>query len=141
MTQQYGNGTSCVELGKRCRAASAAYEAASRALDAGLRRNSGPKANEWKNEFHARVELRMVRAAYVANAKHFTAESAAFREAAAFVSRATSAAFVRRATYLPPITKSLHRNAQWHATIDAEDVSFTVISERDLGDPGLPRSR
>jgi hypothetical protein len=140
--QEYENGTSCVELGKRCRAASEAYEAASRALDVGLRRDSGPTASEWKNEYHARVELRLARAAYLANAKHFTAESAAFREAAAFVSRAMSAGFIRQGTYLPPISESgLHRAAQWDATIDADCVSCTVTDESDMGDQAFPHDR
>ena len=66
-----------VHLDVRCRAASEAYDIAAKALDAGLRRDSGATAGEWKAEFDARVELRYARAAYLLHAKRFTALSEA----------------------------------------------------------------
>ncbi len=69
-------------LARQCRAASHAYDIAAEALDAGLRREGGATAGEWKAEFDARMELRAARAAYVADARGLTA----FRGGAAFVS-------------------------------------------------------
>jgi len=64
-------------LDERCRAATEAYEIAAEALDAGLRRDSGATAIEWKAEFDARIELRHARAAFVARSKSFAASSEA----------------------------------------------------------------
>jgi hypothetical protein len=65
------------ELGNRCRTASDAYDVASRAVDAGQRRNGGATAAEYKAEFDARIELRHARKKFLASARAFTAESSA----------------------------------------------------------------
>jgi len=81
--------TSCTQLGERCRSACDAYERAARALDIGLRRQSGATPSEWKAEHDARIDLRRARAAYVDDALRFTAVSQAYHAAASLLSTAS----------------------------------------------------
>src|SRR5688572_1838448 len=77
MTRSPDRDVGSLDLDVRCRAATEAYHIAADALGAGLRRDSGATADQWKTEFDARVELRHARAAFVAGAKRFTAISEA----------------------------------------------------------------
>ena len=66
-----------MQLGERCRIASDAHDAAGRALDFAMTRDSGATAAEWKADHDTRVDLRVARAAYVRESLAFAATSSA----------------------------------------------------------------
>jgi hypothetical protein len=59
----------------------AAYRAAGRALDAGMRRPEGATVSEWATDDGARLDLLLAQCDYIATIKLFNEDATAFLEA------------------------------------------------------------